>query len=309
MKSQQKYLIVVAGPTAVGKTNVALLLAGHFHTAILSADSRQCFRELNIGTAKPSEEELQKIPHYFINTHSIDEEMSAAKYEAYALGILEDLFQNHDVVIVSGGTGLYIRALLHGLDEMPTVSKEVESYVLESYQMQGFEWLQKELEREDPRYAEEGQMNNPARMLRALSFAKEHKASIIDYRTGDAAQRNFEVIGIGLELPRETLYQRINERVDSMMSQGLKEEAELFFPKRHLKNMQTVGYQEFYVFGNEFPTDEKQVGTAVEKIKQHTRNYAKRQLTWFKNKENLVWFSPNQLDAILNFIEAKIDRR
>lgn len=302
MTAPKKYLIVVAGPTAVGKTEIALRLAEHLQTAILSADSRQCFRELNIGTAKPSDAERKHIPHYFINTHSIHEDVSAASFEAYALDVLQELFERHDVVVVSGGTGLYIHTLIHGLDAMPQVAKEIEEEVLQAYQLQGFEWLRQEIEQADPLYAAEGVMNNPARMLRALSFIKAHKSSIINFQTGTTAQRNFEVIGIGLELPRELLYQRINTRVDEMVSNGLIEEARMFFDQQHLKTMQTVGYQEFYVFGDEFPTEEVQLKSAIEKIKQHTRNYAKRQLTWFKNKENFAWFSPNQYETILSYV-------
>lgn len=306
--SEDKYLIVVAGPTAVGKTDVAIRLAEHFSTSILSADSRQCFKELNIGTAKPSADDLARVPHYFINSHSIFEDVSAATYESYALDILEELFSKNKIVVLCGGTGLYIRALLYGLDEMPPVDAQIEEDVNNGYQQNGIGWLQDQIRKLDPRYAKEGVMDNPARLLRALSFVRAHQRSILEFRTGCMQPRAFKVVGLGLELPREVLYHRINARVDEMVGSGLVEEARQFFPYRHLKNLQTVGYQEFYVYGDQFPQDKEQLEQAIEKIKQHTRNYAKRQLTWFKNKERLAWFSPLDWDGILQFVNHEIKK-
>lgn len=304
--SAQKYLIVIAGPTAVGKSDIAFRLAQHFHTDILSADSRQCFREMNIGTAKPTEDELALVRHYFINTHSVREEISAGQYEIYALKALDRIFAHNPVAIVCGGTGLYLSALLRGMDDIPPVSKHTEETVISSYNLYGYEWLKNEIEKNDPLYAATENMVNPARMMRALVFKLSVGRSILSYRSKKHRQRPFRVIGIGLELPRTELYERINHRVDRMVEEGLVEEAKALFPFRHHKNLRTVGYQEFYSDPDSFPADEQAIAQAVTRIKQHTRNYAKRQLTWFRNKENLQWFSPYDFSKITTYCEAMI---
>lgn len=303
--SDQKYIIVVAGPTAVGKSDVAVQLAKHFDTAILSADARQCFREMNIGTAKPDEATLASVKHYFINSHSIKEEMSAGIYERYALKTLDTIFETKNVAIVCGGTGLYIQALLHGMDPMPPIDPRVEGDILAQYEFQGLDWLKEQLDNSDTEYVQHGEMNNPARMLRALIFYKSNGTSILSFQKGNTTKRNFKTIGIGLEIPRATLYDRIDKRVDQMVADGLYQEAASLFPNRKMKNLLTVGYQEFYT-GSSFPKNPKDLQYAVGKIKQHSRNYAKRQLTWFKNKETLEWFAPKDITAIIEHCKAAI---
>lgn len=308
MSATRNTLIVVAGPTAVGKSDVAVALARHFQTAILSVDARQCFKEMNIGTAKPSADILQEIPHYFIDSHSLHEEMSAGIFERYALHTLDSIFIKNNIVIACGGTGLYLNALLYGIDEMPSIDKAIAQAVNEAYQKNGISYLQSTLAVYDPYFVQHGNMENPSRMLRALVFAKTHQKSILKYRQGIIAPRNFEVIKIGLELPRAELYERINNRVDKMMAQGLLQEAQLLFPFRQNKNLLTVGYQEFYEYNENFPKEQSVIDQAVEKIKQHSRNYAKRQITWFKNKENFQWFRPDSWQDILEFVNCNLNR-
>lgn len=299
-------LIVIAGPTAVGKSDIAFRLAQYFQTAILSADSRQCFKEMSIGTAKPTQEQLDEVAHYFINTHSIEDEISAGKFELYALDVLEKIFLKNKVAIVCGGTGLYLSALLYGMDEMPKVDKDIEATVIREYELKGIGWLQETIKKQDPEFALQGAMDNPNRMLRALSFVQTHQQSILNFRLGKKKERNFKIIPVGLELPREELYQRINNRVDTMLAQGLIEEAKTLFPLRHHKNLLTVGYQEFYEGQDTFPEDDQSIQVAVDKIKQHSRNYAKRQMTWFKNRAQLRWFHPRDWEGILKFVEQEL---
>ncbi len=306
MLATKNTLIVVAGPTAVGKSDVAIALAKQFNTVILSVDARQCFKEMNIGTAKPPAEILQEIPHYFIDSHSLHEEMSAGIFERYAMNALNTIFAQKNIAIACGGTGLYLNALLYGMDEMPNIDKAIEQTVNETYQKEGISYLQQELTKFDSYFVQHGNMENPARMLRALVFAKTHQQSILKYRQGNAVQRNFEVIKIGLELPRAELYERINNRVDKMMEQGLLQEAQSLFPYRQNKNLLTVGYQEFYENRETFPNEQSIIDCAVNKIKQHSRNYAKRQMTWFKNKENFQWFRPDNWEEILGFVNSSL---
>lgn len=284
-----KKLYVVAGPTASGKTAFAIRLAQFFKTSILSADSRQCYREMTIGTAKPSLIELETVPHFFINSHSIFEEINAAQYEEMALHHLENLFKGKDVAVVCGGTGLYIQALCEGLDTMPSINKNIETEVNETYKEKGFQWLQEEVQHEDPYFYKLGEIHNPARLLRALIFKKSVGESILLYRTGEKKQRNFDVLYFVMDLPREQLYQRINQRVDTMMQQGLLDEAKELYLYKQLKNLQTVGYTELF----DYLDSKYSLPQAVEKIKQHTRNYAKRQITWFKRLPNAQFVPPD----------------
>lgn len=306
MTATKKTLIVVAGPTAVGKSDVAAALAKQFDTVILSVDARQCFKEMSIGTAKPPSSILQAIPHYFIDSHSLQDEMSAGIFERYAMTALDTIFAHNNIAIACGGTGLYLNALLYGMDEMPSIDKAIEQTENENYQKEGISYLQQALTQYDPYFVQHGNMENPSRMLRALVFTKTHQQSILKYRQGNTVQRNFEVIKIGLELPRAELYERINNRVDKMMEQGLLQEAQSLFPYRKNKSLLTVGYQEFYENQESFPNEQTIIDIAVEKIKQHSRNYAKRQMTWFKNKENFQWFKPDSWQEILDFVHSSL---
>ncbi len=293
-----KTVYIIAGPTAVGKTAIAIALAQRMGTCIISADSRQCYVETTVGTAKPTPEELQTVKHYFIDEFPITTPLTAADFEALALQYLQEIFANNDTAVVCGGTGLYIKALCEGLDDMPAVDPAIAQQVADDYAHQGLPWLQQAVQVEDPSFYAGGEIHNPARLLRALSFIRTTGSSITNYRTHTRKQRPFRIIKTGLELPREQLYEHINTRVDAMMTAGLLAEAEMLFPLRHLKNLQTVGYTELfdYLAGNSTLPD------AITKIKQHTRNYAKRQLTWFRRDPEMHWFSADDVQIVEKLI-------
>jgi len=287
MATSAKILYVIAGPTAVGKTAVAIALAQRLSTEIVSADSRQCYKQMTIGTAKPTAEELATVKHYFIDELEVTTHFTAAGYEDQALQYLQKIFAKHDAAVVCGGTGLYIQALCDGLDRMPETNPAIVAQAEEEYKNNGMDWLQQAVAKEDPEFYSTGEIQNPARLLRALTFIRTNGRSIIHFRTNTKKERPFRIIKIGLELPREVLYRRINERVDKMMEHGLLEEVKGLLPYRGLKNLQTVGYAELF----EYLEGKCSLEEAVEKIKQHTRNYAKRQMTWFKKDREMTWFS------------------
>ena len=274
----RKKCLVVCGPTAVGKTDLAIELALKYNTSIISADSRQCFSELNIGVAKPSKGQLESVPHYFINSHSIHQEINVKVFETYALHAADKIFKEKDILVMVGGTGLYIKAFAEGIDEVPETNPEVRERIIASYKENGIHWLQQELESHDPRFFSEGEMENPQRMLRALEVKLSTRKSILDFQSNQKVQRDFDIEYILLELPRETLYQRINHRVDIMMENGLLEEVTSPYPFRHLNALQTVGYREIF----DFIEGSHSLEFAIEEIKKNTRRYAKRQMTWFK---------------------------
>jgi tRNA dimethylallyltransferase len=295
-----KSAIIIAGPTAVGKTALSIKLASYFKTEIISADSRQCYRELNIGVAKPDLSELQSVKHHFIDSHSIMENLHAAAFEQYALKKAGDIFREHDQLIVSGGTGLYLKAFTSGFDVMPEVSSETRDLVRSVYLQEGLPGLRKKLEKEDPAFSGSDDLKNPQRMMRALEFVRTTGTSIRNYQRSELAERPFRIIKIGLELPRLVLYDRINARVDKMMEDGLLEEVKNLLPYRHLNALQTVGYSELFDYLDGKMSQEK----AVDKIKQNTRHYAKRQLTWFKADASIGWFHPDDIDSIVRFIKT-----
>jgi tRNA dimethylallyltransferase len=276
---------IIAGPTAAGKTAVAIDLAKRLGTAVISADSRQCYREMNIGTAKPSPEELREVKHYFIDEFPVTTILSAADFEMLALKYLDEIFATANTAVVCGGTGLYIKALCEGLDEMPPTADAVVADIEVAYKEGGLPWLQKAVQEEDPEFYKVGDVQNPTRLMRALSFVRSTGISIVHYRTATAKQRPFKIIKIGLELSREELYDRINKRVDNMVASGLVDEVKQLLPYRELKNLQTVGYTEMF----EFIDGKCALEHATQKIKQHTRNYAKRQMTWFKKDNDIYW--------------------
>ena len=300
MKSpKQKTVIIICGPTAVGKTAVALSLAKHFHTEIISADSRQCFKELKIGVARPSDEELKEVPHHFIASHSINDDINAGQFEQYALQKVNELFQRHDIIVMVGGTGLYIKAFCEGLDEIPELEPEVRSQVVNAYKEKGLEWLQDEVKKRDPEFFAIGEIQNPQRMMRALEVLESTGRSILDFRKNNKAQRDFNILKIGLELPKEELHQNINSRVDQMIRQGLIEEVKELMPYRNLNALQTVGYPEIFEY-----LDEKiSLNEAIEEIKKNTRQYAKRQMTWFRRDKEIKWFNAHQEDAIISMAQ------
>ncbi len=281
----QHTVILIVGPTAVGKTAVAVQLAQQFNTEIISADSRQCYREMNIGVARPSAVELATVPHHFIATHSITDEVNAGVFEQYALAKAEELFQQHPVIVMTGGTGLYINAFVAGIDVMPPIPQAIRENIIRTYQEKGLAWLQEAIQQKDPAFWAVAEQQNPQRLMRALEFVEATEQSITTYRSGKKEERPFKVIIIGLEMPRELLNERINSRVDMMMESGLLEEATILFPSRHLNALQTVGYQELF----DHFEGKTSLPKAVELIKQHTRQYAKRQMTWFKKNSSIQW--------------------
>jgi tRNA dimethylallyltransferase len=299
-----KSVIVVAGPTAVGKTAIAVDLALAFNTSIISADSRQCFRELSIGVARPSEDELRQVHHDFIASHSITDELNAAGFEQFALQKAKTVFQEKNELVLAGGTGLYIKAFCESLDEVPAVPPEVRAYIAAQYEANGIEWLQQQLREKDPDFFEAGEMKNPQRMMRALEVVDATGRSVLAFRTGKTAQRDFNIIKIGLELPRELLYERINHRVDEMIRTGLIDEVQHLLPFRHLNALQTVGYAELFAYFDNTITLER----AIELIKQNSRRYAKRQMTWFKKDPGFTWFNPQQFDDIITHVREQISK-
>jgi len=287
---RQRTVIIISGPTAVGKTSVAIQLAKHFHTEIISADSRQCFKELNIGVARPSKEELADVPHYFIASHSIREKVDAIVFENYALKKADELFQKHNIVIMVGGTGLYIKAFCEGMDEMPEVPDAIRQHVIKNYEANGIEWLQEQIKEKDAEFYATGEIKNPQRMMRALEIKETTGKSILELRSGNKVKRDFNIIKIGLELSKEELHRNIHARVDKMIGAGLVEEVRSLHAFKNLNALQTVGYTEIFDSLDEKISLEK----AIENIKTNTRQYAKRQMTWFKKDKEMKWFDPKE---------------
>ena len=283
----KKTCIVIVGPTAVGKTAFAIEVAKHFSTQIISADSRQCYKELNIGVAKPSEEELAAAHHYFIGSHSIQETVNAGTFEKYALDKINKIFADNDIAVMVGGTGLYIKSFCEGIDEIPAVKDEVRKTIITNYNNGGIEWLQEQVKKNDQQYFVKGEILNPQRMMRALEVKLSTGKSIIEFQTRQKQQRDFNIIKIGLEMPREILYDRINKRVDVMMENGLLDEVTSLLPYKDLNALQTVGYTELF----KYLSGETSLEVAVDAIKQNSRHYAKRQMTWFKKDETIKWIN------------------
>jgi tRNA dimethylallyltransferase len=301
--NKNKFLIVVAGPTAVGKTAVALQLAKLFDAEIFSADSRQLYAEMNIGTAKPTEVELAVVKHHFINHISIHKKYSAGQYEQEINAELSHYFENRDVAILSGGTGLYIKVLLEGLDELPDVPDEIMEAYNQKFESLGIEALLEELSEKDPLYYDKVDKANHRRVIRSLTVMA---SSGKPYSSFLSEQKNktlpFIVIPILLELPREELYERINTRVEIMLSQGLKEEVEQLYAYKGLQALETVGYQELF----DWMDGAQSYESAISLIKQNSRRYAKRQITWFKKHGSWVTFSPNDSQKIIKFVENRL---
>jgi tRNA dimethylallyltransferase len=297
-----KTCIIIVGPTAVGKTSLAVQAALHFQTEIISADSRQCFKELNIGVAKPTMEELQQVKHHFISSHSIKDEMNAAVFEQYALGKISEIFKKHDVAVMLGGTGLYVKSFCNGIDEVPVIDPVIREKIIADFEWEGLEWLQKEIEKKDPLYFAKGEIKNPQRMMRALEVKLSTGRSIIEFQTQQKKQRDFNIIKIGLELPKEQLHKHINSRVDAMMKAGLLDEVKKLVPHKKLNALQTVGYRE--LFGH--LAGDLSLEDAVEIIKINTRQYAKRQMTWFKKDEEVKWCEPD-FEKLMGLIKTKAD--
>lgn len=303
--TSDKTVILVAGPTAVGKTAVAIELAKHLQTEIISADSRQCFKELAIGVARPSSTELHEVKHHFIASHSIEEEVTAASFGQFALKTADELFKKYDTIVMTGGTGLYIKAFCEGLDEIPAVDPATREQIVAGYNEKGLAWLQQQVKEKDPVFYASGEIQNPQRLMRALEVVEATGRSIFSYRKGEKAKRNFSIVKIGLELPKETLHQRIHARVDQMMEQGLLDEVKQLQPKQDLNALQTVGYAELFAYLDGKITLEQ----AVEKIKINTRQYAKRQMTWFKKDKEMTWFAPGDIEGMKELISRSVASR
>src|SRR5690606_10314828 len=301
MGNKSRKLIVVVGPTAVGKTALAISLAKHFRTEIISADSRQFYREMSIGTAKPTAEELAQAPHHFIDSHSIAEEYSAGDFERDALDLLDKLFEQHEYVVMVGGSGLFVRSVCEGLDDLPKAPVEVRNRLNTIFEMEGIEPLQQRLKTIDPAYYQSADVDNPQRVIRALEVYEATGKPFSSFLVKATAKRSFEIITIGLNMERERLYERINLRVDKMMEEGLLEEVKSLVAYRDKPALLTVGYAELFAYLDGVLSLED----AVDKSKQNSRRYAKRQITWVKKYGGTVWFEPGNLEDILAFIEGE----
>lgn len=298
---QTKYLLVIGGATATGKTALSIQLARHFRTDILSADSRQFYREMNIGTAKPSPDELAAAPHHFINSLTIGQDYSVGDYEKDALDQLEQVFKKNNYAILAGGSGLYIRAVCEGLDSFPEVPPAIKADLTRELENNGISALQQELLQRDPVYYHQVDLNNPQRLLRALSVCRASGLTFSGFQSEKQAPRPFEPVYILLQMERKMLYDRINRRVDLMMETGLLDEARALYPHRHLNALQTVGYQELFAyFDGDISLEE-----AINLIKQNSRRYAKRQETWFRKSPHWNIFSPADSERIIDFIAKK----
>ena len=286
-----KTCIIIVGATASGKTALAIEIAKHFNTEVISADSRQCFTELTIGVAKPSESQLAEVPHHFINSHSILENVSAADFEKYALHQIDKIFKKNKVAVMCGGTGLYIKAFTDGLDDIAETDVNIKNEIKKKFEQYGIEWLQQQIKELDPLFWEQGEIQNPHRLMRALEVVISTGKSIIAQQKKVKKKRYFNIVKIGLDVPRDILYQRINSRVEEMRDNGLEEEVKKLITFKALNALQTVGYRELFDYfeGN------VSVENAFELIKQHTRHYAKRQMTWFKKDDEVQWIKPTEI--------------
>lgn len=295
-------LIVLIGPTGVGKTELSLTIAEKYHTPILSSDSRQLYADLRIGTAAPTPDQLARVPHFFVGTLKLTDYYSAAQYEAEVLKKLDELFTTHPVVLMTGGSMMYVDAVCKGIDDIPTVDKETRELMMYRYETEGLERLCAELKLLDPEYYQQVDLKNPKRVIHALEICYITGRTYTSFRTRTTKKRPFHILKIGLKRDREELYERINRRVDLMMEEGLLEEARQVYPYRHLNSLNTVGYKELFSYFD---------GTwdlpfAIEKIKQNSRIYSRKQMTWFKRDTDITWFHPAQTDEILHFIEKQL---
>ena len=292
-------LIVLIGPTGVGKTELSLSIAEHFKTCIVSADSRQLYADLKIGTAAPTPDQLARVPHHFVGTLRLTDYYSAAQYEAEVMVKLEELFQQNDVVVLTGGSMMYVDAICKGIDDIPTVDKETRELMIQRYEEEGLEKLCSELKLLDPEYYQIVDLKNPKRVIHALEICYMTGKTYTSFRTREIKKRPFRIIKIGLTREREELYNRINRRVDEMIEKGLLEEARSVAEYKHLNSLNTVGYKEIFKYiDGEWPLD-----FAIEKIKQNSRIYSRKQMTWFKRDTEISWFHPEKKEEIMNHIK------
>lgn len=303
LKNKKKTVIIVCGPTAIGKTAVAISLAKSLKTEIINADSRQIYKELNIGVAKPSPNELAQVKHHLIGTQSINELYGAGDFEKEALKITNEIFEKKDSLIMCGGTGLYLKAFCEGLDNLPKADEDYRNELHEKFKTRSLTYLQDELLKFDPEAKNLIDFNNPQRLMRVLEVIKVSGEKYSSVLQGKKANRPFEIIKIGLNTNRVDLYERINKRVDEMIEKGLIDEVRGLKNYQGLNALKTVGYSEIF----DFLDDKCSLKDAIDKIKQHTRNYAKRQLTWFRADNEITWFEPNEGDKIFSFVQSKLN--
>ncbi len=297
-----KTLVVILGPTGVGKTDTCIRVAKHFNVPIINADSRQIFQEIPIGTAAPTQVQQQEIIHYFVGNHHLDDYYSASMYEQDVLSLLEKLFTSQDIALMSGGSMMYIDAVCNGIDDIPTVDEQTRQWMKQRLHDEGLPALVEELRQLDPIHYEYVDKNNPRRVVHALEICHMTGKTYTSFRTNKIKERPFQILKIGLNLPREELYQRINQRVLNMIQEGWVEEALKVYPKRELNSLHTVGYRELFDYLDGLYT----LDEAIEKIQSNTRRYMRKQLTWFKRDLKIRWFSPNNIEEIINYISKSI---
>ncbi|WP_321437999.1 tRNA (adenosine(37)-N6)-dimethylallyltransferase MiaA [uncultured Bacteroides sp.] len=298
-----KTLLVLIGPTGVGKTELSLRLAEKFGSPIISSDSRQLYADLKIGTAAPTPEQLNRISHYFVGTLKLTDYYSAAQYETEVLKLLDELFKTKDVVVMTGGSMMYVDAVCKGIDDIPTVDKETRELLIHKYETEGLENLCAELKLLDPEYYKIVDLKNPKRVIHALEICYMTGKTYSSFRTRSAKERPFRIIKVGLTRDREELYERINRRVDIMMEEALLDEARSLYPYKQLNSLNTVGYKELFNYFDgiwELPF-------AIEKIKQNSRIYSRKQITWFKRDEEIAWFHPDQEEEIQTYIQKMLN--
>lgn len=297
-----KTLVVILGPTGVGKTDTCIRVAKHFNVPIINADSRQIFQEIPIGTAAPTQVQQQEIKHYFVGNHQLDDYYSASMYEQDVLSLLEKLFTSQDIALMSGGSMMYIDAVCNSIDDIPTVDEQTRQWMKQRLHDEGLPALVEELRQLDPIHYDFVDKNNPRRVVHALEICHMTGKTYTSFRTNKIKERPFQILKIGLNLPREELYQRINQRVLNMIQEGWVEEALKVYPKRELNSLHTVGYRELFDYLDGLYT----LDEAIEKIQSNTRRYMRKQLTWFKRDQKIRWFSPNNIEEIINYISKSI---
>lgn len=294
-------LIVVVGPTGSGKSALAVELAKHYRAPIISTDSRQVYRGMPIGTAQPTADELAAAKHYFIADREVEDNFNCGRYETEALALLDELFKDNRYVVAVGGSGLYVKALCEGMDSLPEADEDVRQGLRRRLESDGLDSLVEELRQLDAKYAEEVDLCNPQRVLRALEVCLATGRPYSELRSGSVAERWFNIVKVGTDLPREVLYERIDRRVDMMVEEGLVEEARAMYPKREFNALQTVGYREMFdYFDGSITLDE-----AIDLVKRNSRRYAKRQLTWFRRDDKIGWFAPSDLEQIIEYIDLR----
>lgn len=300
----KKKLIVLIGPTGVGKTELSLSLAEKYNTCIISADSRQLYKDLVIGTASPTTEQLQRVKHYLVGTLQLTDYYSAARYEEEVITLLNTLYLTHDVVVLTGGSMMYVDAVCKGIDDIPTIDDETRHLMLHRYETEGLDTLCAELKLLDPEYYKMVDLKNPKRVVHALEICYMTGRTYTSFRTQQAKERPFEIIKMGLSRPREELYERINHRVDMMVEDGLVEEVQKVYPHRALNSLNTVGYKEIFNYLN----GEWTLAFALDKIKQNSRIYSRKQMTWFKRDKDICWFHPDDVAEINSYLDTLIKR-